>query len=223
MKRSMINREIALAQKLLEANNIRLPDFGYYSPQNWADLDEDVQAVKATMMGWDVTDFSCDDFYKTGAVLFTLRNGSVGNPLLGTPYAEKYIMLHPGQTLPMHMHRTKSEDIINRSGGTFIIKLFGAGEDQKIDYKKDVTVYCDGHKKTLQAGTELAVTKGNSITLKPFVYHSFWAAYPGGDIVVGEVSSINDDKTDNVFVETIGRFSNIEEDEDRRFLLCNEY
>jgi D-lyxose ketol-isomerase len=182
-----------------------------------------MQAIKDTMLGWDVTDFCSNHFESLGAVLFTLRNGSIVHSSIGTPYAEKYIMLQPGQALPMHMHRTKTEDIINRSGGEFIIKLFGAGDDQKIDYHKDAVVYCDGHKKTLKAGEELAVTKGNSITLRPFVYHSFWAANPGDDIVIGEVSSINDDNTDNVFVDQIGRFSKTEEDESKRFLLCNEY
>jgi len=44
-----------------------------------------------------------------------------------------------------------------------------------------------------------------------------------GDAMVGEVSTVNDDTNDNRFYSPIGRFPEIEEDEPRKFLLCNEY
>jgi D-lyxose ketol-isomerase len=34
---------------------------------------------------------------------------------------------------------------------------------------------------------------------------------------------VNDDREDNRFYEPVGRFPEIEEDEEPRFLLCNEY
>jgi len=37
------------------------------------------------------------------------------------------------------------------------------------------------------------------------------------------VSSVNDDNTDNRFAEQSSRFSDIVEDEEPRWLLCNEY
>ena len=90
--------------------------FGYFKPEDWSAYQADT--VKAAMLGWDVTDFGCGDFHKVGAVLFTVRNGVVNHPEIGTPYAEKYIVLEPGQRLPIHMHVCKSEDIISRAGGT---------------------------------------------------------------------------------------------------------
>jgi D-lyxose ketol-isomerase len=41
--------------------------------------------------------------------------------------------------------------------------------------------------------------------------------------LIGEVSTVNDDNTDNVFREEIGRFSQIEEDEPPRHLLVSDY
>ena len=41
--------------------------------------------------------------------------------------------------------------------------------------------------------------------------------------LIGEVSSVNDDETDNVFREPIGRFSDIEEDCDPKYLLVSDY
>ena len=40
---------------------------------------------------------------------------------------------------------------------------------------------------------------------------------------VGEVSAVNDDKSDNGFYEPVGRFPTIKEDEPPLHLLCSEY
>ena len=43
-------------------------------------------------------------------------------------------------------------------------------------------------------------------------WHAFWGE--GGDVFIGEVSTVNDDNTDNVFDDPkIARFGGIEEDE----------
>ena len=42
-------------------------------------------------------------------------------------------------------------------------------------------------------------------------------------VLLGEVSMCNDDENDNRFYEPIGRFPEIEEDEEPYRLLCNEY
>ena len=41
--------------------------------------------------------------------------------------------------------------------------------------------------------------------------------------MVGEVSLVNDDDTDNRFLEPVGRFADIEEDEPPIFLLRDDY
>lgn len=45
----------------------------------------------------------------------------------------------------------------------------------------------------------------------------------GGDVLVGEVSTVNDDETDNIFREPIGRFAEVEEDEAPTHLLVSDY
>jgi D-lyxose ketol-isomerase len=42
-------------------------------------------------------------------------------------------------------------------------------------------------------------------------------------LIAGEVSSINDDKTDNRFYAPTARFCGVEEDEAPRYILANEY
>jgi len=44
-----------------------------------------------------------------------------------------------------------------------------------------------------------------------------------GKVPVGEVSSVNDDKTDNCFTDGIGRFPSIVEDENPIHLLASDY
>jgi D-lyxose ketol-isomerase len=75
--------------------------------------------------------------------------------------------------------------------------------------------------RTLPAGGLLKLEPGESVTLLPGVWHGFWGE--GGDVLVGEVSTVNDDLTDNIFRDPIGRFSAIEEDEAPVHLLVSDY
>ena len=43
------------------------------------------------------------------------------------------------------------------------------------------------------------------------------------DVLIGEVSTVNDDKTDNIFRAPIGRFADIEEDVQPTHLLVSDY
>ncbi len=223
MKRSQINREIQLAKTLLEENNIKLPSFGYWPLEEWKSGKRNLTTIQEVMLGWDITDYGKDRFNELGAVLFTLRNGSLKDNRIGTPYAEKLIILKEGQRLPIHYHRSKTEDIINRAGGVLAIKLYHSLENGEVDYLSTVSVDLDGVSCTFGAGEEINIYPGNSITLRPYIYHLFWAKEGCGDLVCGEVSSINDDNTDNFNAEDVSRFSTIEEDEPILHPLCNEY
>ena len=55
----------------------------------------------------------------------------------------------------------------------------------------------------------------------PGVWHAFWAE--GADALIGEVSTVNDDITDNVFEEDLPRFTEIEEDTAPTRLLVSDY
>lgn len=225
MKRSEINKAIKEAIELLEKNNFRLPSFAYFTMDEWKGHKDKLDTISRVMLGWDITDFGSGRFEEVGAVLFTLRNGDVKDKSVGTPYAEKVIILkdEKEQQIPMHCHRVKTEDIINRGGGVMCIQLYGSDSDGNIDKSSDIEVYMDGIKHTFKAGEILEIEKGNSITLTPGLYHCFWAKKGTGDLIAGEVSSVNDDNIDNIFVEPADRFSEIEEDEDILHPLVNEY
>ena len=96
-----------------------------------------------TMLVWDITDFGCGDFQTCGAILFTVRNGSIYDANVGTPYAEKYIFMKDGceQEIPMHYHVKKTEDIINRAGGILCVQVFANGNDGKSYPEAPVTLY----------------------------------------------------------------------------------
>lgn len=223
MKRSEINTAIGIALEALENNKFALPPFGHWTPDEWKQNSSSSGRIKTNGLGWDITDFGSNDFANVGAVLFTLRNGNVKDPKNGTPYAEKIIIMAPGQCLPLHFHWVKTEDIINRGGGPMVIQLYNALEDDSVDTKNNVEVYCDGCLKTVAPGGTLTIQPGASITLTPRMYHKFWAAKDGDVLVCGEVSSVNDDVVDNRFAEKVSRFADIVEDAAPLRLLCNEY
>ena len=71
------------------------------------------------------------------------------------------------------------------------------------------------------AGQKLTLAPGQSVTLRPGDWHAFWGE--GGDVLIGEVSTVNDDETDNIFRDPIGRFAEIEEDQPPTHLLVSDY
>ena len=102
-----------------------------------------------------------------------------------------------------------------------MLELFAATPEGGIDRHTPVTVLCDGMERTLPAGGHLKLDPGESVTLFPTTWHAFWGE--GSDVLIGEVSTVNDDLTDNIFEMKIGRFSEIEEDEPPLHLLVSDY
>ena len=220
MKRSSVNREISEAIRVFEEHRFRLPPFAFFTPRDWARAGHEYDPVRRCMLGWDMTDFGSGDFGRTGLLLFTLRNGRPGSEEDPRPYAEKVMLVKPGQTTPFHFHWYKMEDIINRGGGTLKMRFFNSdGREEMCD--TPVRLLSDGRTLMLAAGEVLTLRPGESVTVPRRVYHEF----RGGekDTVVGEVSMVNDDNTDNRFYAPCGRFPPIEEDEEARYLLCGEY
>ena len=223
MKRSEINRAIGWAEALLHEHHISLPDYAGWSPSEWKARREDTGAVRQLMLGWDITDYGCGDFGKIGTVLYTVRNGSHAAPDVGVPYCEKYLIMKDGQRLPKHYHVFKTEDIINRAGGVLQVFLWNADPKTGEQLDTPVVVYRDGIPYTCAPGEEILVTPGNSVTLTPYLAHIFGPKSGTGDVVCGEVSRVNDDLTDNFFLERTARFPTIEEDAPALRPMCNEY
>lgn len=222
MKRSEINANIKWAEEFLASNNIRLPEMAYWTVNDWKRNSNRLETVRKVELGWDITDFGSGDFATVGAVLYTVRNGLVDEPKTGVPYCEKYIIMKEGQRLPNHYHVFKSEDIINRAGGDISVFLWNVDPKTGRQLDTDVHVFMDGIEKVVKPGESVVVTKGDSITLSPYVAHIFGPKPGTGDCIVGEVSKVNDDHTDNYFIEKVARFADIEEDEPILHPLCNE-
>ena len=223
MKRSEINSYVRWAEKFLADSNIRLPKLAYWTPEELQSRRRDLSVVRQLELGWDITDFGSGDFARTGAVLYTVRNGLVDKPEVGVPYCEKYIVMREGQFLPKHYHVFKSEDIINRAGGDISVWLWNVDRASGSAVDSDVNVMMDGIPHVFAPGEEIVVKKGCSITLAPYIAHVFGPKAGSGDVVAGEVSKVNDDHTDNYFLDPVARFAEIEEDERPYRVLCNEY
>lgn len=222
MKRSEINAIIKRTIAFVEKNGYQLPPFTKWTPEEWKTKGHEYDELRDNMLGWDVTDYGQGRFNELGLVLVTIRNGNQNNPSYEKPYAEKILVLEEKQISPMHFHWSKMEDIINRGGGNLLVTVYNATEDNKLA-DTDVAVNVDGHKYTVPAGTTIRLTPGESISLPRKQFHDLSAEEGFGPTLVGEVSKCNDDNTDNFFIEPLGRFPKIEEDEAPFRLLCTEY
>jgi D-lyxose ketol-isomerase len=125
------------------------------------------------------------------------------------PYAEKIMIVGEGQVTPMHFHWSKMEDIINRGGGNLMIELYPSDENENLAHHT-FEVRIDGIPRSLAPGDTVRITPGESITLYQGLYHKFYGEGGSGTVLVGEVSAVNDDHTDNRFLEETGRFYEIE-------------
>lgn len=224
MKRSRVNDIIRQGDQFIRSFGYIMPPFAYFSPGEMKDRQAEIGNILKAGMGWDVTDYGQGDFDALGLFLFTVRNGDAADLSKGRGmlYAEKIMISRHDQISPMHRHTIKAEDIINRGGAKLALQLYNDdGTDKGIDETSDVVVYTDGIKRVLPAGGILQLSPGESVTLLPGNWHKFWGE--GGDVLIGEVSTVNDDKTDNTFLDPIGRFSEIEEDEDPVHLLVSDY
>ena len=222
MKRSEINRIMKEAVDFITSRGFVLPPFVLWGADDWADKGDEYDELKRNMLGWDITDFGSGDFGKVGLLMITLRNGNMYNPKYIKPYAEKLLISEEGQLTPYHFHRKKMEDIINRGGGNLIVKLYNSTHDEKLA-DTDVTISSDGHNYTVPAGTVIRLTPGESITIAPGQYHCFYAEPGYGKVMLTEVSKVNDDRVDNRFLEEVGRFPAIDEDEKPLHLLSMDY
>lgn len=221
MKRSEINRCIEEAADFFAENRFVLPPFANWTPAQWKHRGNEAYELRAYKLGWDVTDFNSGNFEARGLTLFTLRNGPPdGN---GKVYAEKIMHVRENQVTPFHYHVRKTEDIINRGSdgtGKLAVQLYNRGYDGGFA-QSPVTVVCDGVLRNVEAGGTVILGPGESITLTPYLFHQFHAV--NGEGLIGEVSSVNDDATDNYFMEPLPRFPQIYEDESPMRLLCTEY
>jgi D-lyxose ketol-isomerase len=223
MLRSEINAAIDYAKATLREHRITLPPFGFWTPAEWAGKGDEYDEIRTCRLGWDVTDFGSNDFERIGLTVFTARNGHPTiEPYRRTVYCEKVLIVREGQRTPMHCHARKQEDIIVRAGGNLICQVYRRGPDGRLD-AGDVVLSLDGSATRVPAGYRFVLPPGDSIRLMPLVYHEFYAAPGTGTSVVGEISTVNDDTSDNLFLDAPARFPAIVEDTAPLHLLCTEY
>jgi D-lyxose ketol-isomerase len=198
MKRSEVNAIMREADGFFAKQGFHLPPFAHWSPAEWSKKGPEVAEIVDRRLGWDITDFGRNDFCSCGITLFTIRNGPPEDLARGKGklYCEKILMFRRDQRCPYHFHWLKMEDIINRGGGELVVQV------------------CD-------AGTGLRLQPGESASMPPYTYHQITGRHDR--VMVGEVSLVNDDDRDNRFLEKVGRFPDIEEDEPPLFLLRQDY
>ena len=221
MKRSFIDACIDRALETCARRTIALPPFSTWGDQEFLADRQALSAAASCGLGWNVAEFAPGLFSTDGLVVFTLRMGPWRDLAggRGRLYAEKLLFAEDGQRTPHHYHIVKTEDVINRGGGRFVVELFkvdaaGAPLKSRFSVIKDLRTI------DLGPGDQVRLEPGESLTLDPFVAHAFWAE--GGAVVAGEVSLANDDGSDNYFSPPFS-IEPIEENAPRRRVTVADY
>ncbi len=213
MKRSEINAALRAARETVAAHRFALPAWADWTLDDHHAHAEQSRFLTQRQIGWDVTDFGSGDFARRGLALLCLRNGIQNDPA-ERPYAEKLLFVEDGQETPFHCHKVKLEDIIVRGGGALMVEFTAEGSIPIGPWEPRI----DGAVVDPFAGP-LAIPPGASITIPRGLMHRFWGQ---GRVFVAEVSQCNDDRGDNFFLEPLGRFSEVVEDEPALLPLWNE-
>jgi D-lyxose ketol-isomerase len=223
MKRSQVNDIIRAGDDFIRSFGFILPPFAYWSPGQMRDRVSQIGGIIGARLGWDITDYGQGKYSELGLFLFTVRNGSEEDLRRGSGmcYAEKIMITRRDQVSPLHRHVVKAEDIINRGGAVLALELYNSDAEGNVDRKTEVAVATDGLLRRQDPGAILRLNPGESVTLLPGNWHAFGGG--GGDVLVGEVSTVNNDLTDNIFADPIGRFAEIEEDEEPLHLMVSDY
>lgn len=222
MLRSELNHIIEDAVDFFREMKFLLPPWAYWGLQEWAAAGPEYDEIRDNMLGWDITDFGSGDFRNIGLLIFTLRNGNFHDARYTKPYCEKVLVVEENQILPFHTHWKKREDMINRGGGNLLMQLHNAGENGEL-LDTPVEMQLDGRRVAVAAGEPIRLRPGESIALVPGQYHKFWGEEGTGRVLLGEVSSVNDDRTDNRFLVEGGRFPALEEDVRPTYLIFQDY
>jgi len=220
MRRSEINKLISSSIEFFDQMNFKLPPWAYWTPEDWEGKYDICNEIVDNMLGWDLTDFGSGDFLKQGLILFTIRNGNQQKDK--KIYAEKIMIVEEMQETPMHFHWSKMEDIINRGGGNLVIDLYKSDKNEEFS-SADFEVKIDSINRIVSAGGSVTIMPGQSICLEQGVYHRFYGEKGKGKVLVGEVSAVNDDSSDNRFHVPTGRFPETIEDEKPLYLLASDF
>lgn len=222
MKRSEVNRNLADAVGFLRGRQFALPPFALWSPEDWQEKKgEEFDDICRCGLGWDVTDFGGVQFEDLGLLQLTLRNGDKARQH-GNQYAEKVLIVREGQTIPRHFHRKKTKDVINRGGGVLQFMVSHSDREERLS-DRHVRVSADGRAFWVGADETIELQPGESITVPARRYHQLRGKPGCGMVIVGEVSTVNDDGPDDRFLETVERFPSIVEDEPPLYLLVRDY
>lgn len=214
MKRSEINNQIEKFISFCEEVNYRLPIFSYQNP-------EIINEIKVRQLGFDITDYGSNDFKTVGLTLFTIRNGNPSESK-SIPYCEKTMFSLPGQKTPCHYHQKKTEDIFVRVGSDLIIKIWPSGKS-KVDGIKMRVLFNGCEYREITSGKVIRISVGETVTLTPKEAHEFYGDPKGDGVLLGEVSTYNDDMGDNYFLDKVARFPKINEDDSISHYLVSDY
>ena len=150
---------------------------------------------------WDVTDFGLGEWQRFGLVLVNLAEEP--------EYCEKLMYAQEGMATPAHCHRKKKEDIICRWG---VLAVQVWAETPLKEGAIELAIPINHEPWQVSSGSIIKLAAGSRITLVPGIYHEFKPL--SAECIIGEVSTANDDRHDNFFVNPdVGRFPGIDEDE----------
>jgi D-lyxose ketol-isomerase len=235
MKRSEINAAIARAIDNAKKYGVALPKWADWHPLQFG---ADCDGIRHQRLGWKAVDFGLDKFNECGLVVLSLtaplvdeygeplttaqRVGAYDYPVTG--FSRKYLFVQAGQTEPHHFHRQKKRKEVKVIAGSSVrFELAWADSDTELSSTREVVVQVDGMSHHLPANGSIVVNPGETITLPGDLSHIISVPAGGPDTIMEEISTANNDRSDNIFPFMTPTSQPVIEDQEARYQLLDEH
>ena len=198
MKRSAINAIMRESEAFMRSFGFILPPFSRWSPDEMRARKGEIDGITGASLGWDITDFGLGDFEQTGLFLFHRAQ----RPLCRSAARTRHALCRKGDDRPQGSGDANAP-ASSEGRRHHQSRRRHAGDRAVWRYRRPVRpvqgtrVATDGIWRELAPGHKLRLSPGESVTLMPGDWHAFWGE--GADVFVAEVSTVNDDNTDNIF------------------------
>ncbi|MBK9620478.1 MAG: D-lyxose/D-mannose family sugar isomerase [Candidatus Obscuribacter sp.] len=233
MKRSEINAAVARAIANSQKCGIALPRWAAWAPEEFG---ESAEGMRQQKLGWKVVDFGLGDFANCGLVVLVLANAladAKGEPVTkgsqvgayqypGSSFSRKFLFVQAGQTRAPPLPPPERAQRSDCGGGAPVtFELAWAESDTKLS-ERDVDVQVDGIWHHLPAHGKVTINPGETITLPGDLSHIISVAAGGGDVIMLETSTANNDAHDNIFPFITPTSVAIEEDTRALYQMLDE-
>lgn len=168
----------------------------------------EINCIRCDSAKWYVNDFNFGNYNNIGMTFVDISDNS-DDLTYNQHKVQRILFIEPGQTIPVHYHKNKTEHIYNIGNNKIYLRLCNADQNKNFE-QSDVYIQYNGNKYSITAASLFTFWPGDELIIPPYCFHGFITSKENNPGVVGEISS--ELSNDINFFDELEWMPNIEED-----------